>query len=203
MAVLTSDLLVCYLVTLNAAVKRPCLLFNAPKLRDLHGSVSPTCRTSALPSTTVIAIGCRVQTLPTTFFSSRPELWLSVPKLSRSCIPRGWAGLLTQSTWPSCGLSSGHSPPPCWLLQSCGNALASWPAAASRWARASRDFSGLLEGPRCVLLALICVYFKLVILFCFHSGHSPDPSYFGFISCYSLNILYLNILNYIRVWFFF
>lgn len=105
-------------------------------------------------------------------FSSRPELWLNVPKLSRSCILRGWDGLLTQSTWLSCGLSSGHSPPPCWLLQSCGNAL---------------ETAGQQQHP------------KLVILFCFHSGHPPAPSSFGFISCYSLNILYLNILNYIRV----
>lgn len=83
----------------------------------------PLAGVSTLLSTTVSAIGCRVQTLPTAFFSSRPELWLSVPKLSRSCTLRGWDGLLTQSTWLSCVLSSGHSPPPCWLLQSCGNAL--------------------------------------------------------------------------------
>lgn len=125
LAVLISDLLACYLVTLNAATKWSSLLFNAPKLQDLNGSMSPTCR-SLCPA----LHDCHSHWLPgpntsyRVFFSAKPELWLSVPKLSRSCIPRGWDGLLTQSTWPSCGLSSGHSPPPCWLLlQSCGNAL--------------------------------------------------------------------------------
>lgn len=102
----------------------PASYLTLPSSKISMAQCPPLAGVSALPSTTVTAIGCRVQTLPTAFFSAKPELWLSVPKLSRSCIPRGWDGLLTQSTWPSCGLSSGHNPPPCWLLlQSCGNAL--------------------------------------------------------------------------------
>lgn len=106
-----SDLLAGYSVTLNTAIRWPCscLMCSGTWLQWLcvfHSQASLLC----LPRLSQ-PFAEESKHFLNAFFSSEPENYI-VPELSRSCILRGWSLLLTQSTWPSCGLSTGQHPLP-------------------------------------------------------------------------------------------
>ena len=146
-------------------VQRSCLLFSAFKSQHLSGSMSPS------PWSLCPAFACLSQPFAeeskhflTHFFSSEPENYF-VPKLSRSCILRGWnsASNSAHDYHVGCRLASALLPG-----YRCRTANALETAGRQQLPDSHRQgcgFSGLLERVGCILLALRCVYFKLVIFF--------------------------------------
>lgn len=150
----------------------PIQCFQDPTLKWLYvpQSLEPLLH---LPES-VTTICWRVKTLPYTFFSSEPEKYF-VPKLSRSCILRGWSPASNSQHMTIMWAVDWPAPSSLWLLlQNCANALET--AGQQQLPdshRQGRGFSGLLERPGSVLLALRCVYNNTFL--CFHPGHPATP----------------------------